>query len=393
MTNELIAIPQAENPYAIMPVLDIQHAVARRQAVIDYTRRMMIDGTDYGKIPGTGDKPTLLKPGAEKLASLFGLSPLFEIVEREMDWTGDNHGGEPFFYIQYRCTLTRGEIVAGQGVGSCNSWEKKYRYRTVYPNRATAEEKERGRLETRSGKGGSSYQVYVVKNPDPADVVNTIDKMAQKRALVAAVLIAVNASELFTQDIEDYSDIIDGDWQSAQKPASKPATVAPVGRQAAKPTAKPPVTAPPSLAEAMKTPIVDQNFLKNMPAVIEPWEVGAGPKPAPPTPPGEIVGAQTAELPDYRAMAVNAKTDHEFDYAAYMTLRNGVSDSVERVAKTRRNLFPDWKPAPRSNTALLLALEVYRDKRAAAETRGEAARAAHDFAKLEALQAWNAVKE
>jgi len=124
---------------------------------------------------------------------------------------------------------------------------------------------------------------------------------------------------------------------------------------------------------------------------------------APPPPPDEMpidaaaptenVGAQTAELPDYRQLAVNAKTDHEFDYAAYMTLRNGVSDSVERVAKTRRNLFPDWKPAPRSNTALLLALEVYRDKRAAAETRGEAARAAHDFAKLEALQAWNAVKE
>ena len=220
-STDLIVTAQPDNAYAIMPVLDLHLAATRRQAVVDFAGRRMKAGTDYGKIPGTGDKPTLLKPGAEKLASLFGLSPQFDILEREMDWTGEGHGGEPFFFIQYRCTLTRGDLVAGQGVGSCNSWEKKYRYRTVYPNRATDEEKQNGRLETRVGRGGSQYQVYVVKNPDPADVVNTIDKMAQKRALVAAVLIAVNASELFTQDIEDYSDIVDGDWQPAQ--AARPA--------------------------------------------------------------------------------------------------------------------------------------------------------------------------
>ena len=225
MTNEL-TIPETNgaNPYAIMPVLDIQLAATRRQMVIDYAAKMMKPGTDYGVIPGTGDKPTLLKPGAEKLASMFGLRPDFDPIETITDWTGENHGGEPFFFIRYRCTLYRGDLAVGQGVGSCNSWEKKYRYRNVYPNRATAEDKANGRLETRPGKGGSTYQVYVVKNPDPADVVNTIDKMSQKRALVAAVLIAVNASELFTQDIEDYSDIVDGAWE-VEKPA--PAKVKP----------------------------------------------------------------------------------------------------------------------------------------------------------------------
>ena len=240
MTNEVVVIEQpAGNPYAIMPVLDIHGAMTRRQAVIDYTRALMVSGVDYGKIPGTGDKPTLLKPGAEKLASLFGLSPRFEIIEREMDWTGQQHGGEPFFYMQYRCTLTRGDLVAGQGVGSCNSWEKKYRWRNVYPEKATAEDKEHGRLETRTGKNGKPYNVYVVKNGDPADVVNTIDKMAQKRALVAAVLIAVNASELFTQDVEDYSDIVDGDWTPAPavKQAAPPAPARPAAN--GKPTADP----------------------------------------------------------------------------------------------------------------------------------------------------------
>lgn len=221
MTNELVVTEQS-SPYAIMPVLDFHAAAARRQAVLDFTAKMMVAKVDYGVVPGTNDKPTLLKPGAEKLASLFGLSPDFDPIETVMDWTGEAHGGEPFFFIRYRCTLKRGDLVVGQGVGSCNSWEKKYRYRNVYPERASEEEKQNGRLETRKGKGGKPYQVYVIKNPDPADVANTIDKMAQKRALVAAVLIAVNASELFTQDMEDYSDIVDGDWQPA--PAQAPAT-------------------------------------------------------------------------------------------------------------------------------------------------------------------------
>ena len=65
-------------------------------------------------------------------------------------------------------------------------------------------------------------EVGQVKNENPADLVNTIQKMAQKRALVAATLIAVNASEFFTQDMEDYSGIIEGSFEEApQKPAQK----------------------------------------------------------------------------------------------------------------------------------------------------------------------------
>jgi hypothetical protein len=48
-----------------------------------------------------------------------------------------------------------------------------------------------------------SQQVGRVPNPDIADQVNTIQKMAQKRALVGVCLLAVNASEFFTQDVED----------------------------------------------------------------------------------------------------------------------------------------------------------------------------------------------
>jgi hypothetical protein len=50
--------------------------------------------------------------------------------------------------------------------------------------------------------------------------VNTIQKMAQKRALVAAVLNATNASDWFTQDVEDY--VVDGSFTEVKEPEAKP---------------------------------------------------------------------------------------------------------------------------------------------------------------------------
>lgn len=59
--------------------------------------------------------------------------------------------------------------------------------------------------------------VYRIPNPEIADVVNTIQKMAQKRALVAATLIATSASEFFTQDIED-ADSLGRDVDTGPRP-------------------------------------------------------------------------------------------------------------------------------------------------------------------------------
>lgn len=189
---------------AIMPVMSTVEAAQRRQAIVEFTKAIMVKGTDYGIIPGTGNKPTLLKPGAEKLTTLFGLSPRFELVNVTEDWTGDNHANEPFFNYQYRCSLYRGDLLVGQGEGSCNSWEKKYRYRGIVEWEATEDDKERAIDVVQIKKrNGGTFNKYIVPNPNPADVVNTLQKMAQKRALVAATLIAVNASEFFTQDVED----------------------------------------------------------------------------------------------------------------------------------------------------------------------------------------------
>lgn len=214
-----------------MPALEIEQAVERRDAITRYVTRLMEEGRDYGVIPGT-NKKTLLKPGAEKLTTLFGLSPSFEIVEKVQDWSGADHDGEPFFFYWYRCRLHRGDLLIAEGEGSCNSWEKKYRYRNAdraCPHCGEATIK-RSKFPPRNNPRGTpgwycygkiggcgmefdlndpaivDQQAGQVANPDIADQVNTVLKMAKKRALIDAVLLAVNASEFFTQDLEDFED-------------------------------------------------------------------------------------------------------------------------------------------------------------------------------------------
>jgi len=209
----------------LTPAADIQTTLMRYQAVKDFISGVLREGVDYGKIPGS-DKPALLKAGAEKMAAFFGLTVRFELADKIEDWTGEAHGGEPFFYYRYKCLLWRGDTLIAEGEGSANSWEKKYRYRQaerVCPScgKATII---KGKAEygggwvcfTKKGGCGTKFpenapeiinqEVGQIKNPDVADLVNTIQKMAQKRSLIAPILIATNTSDYFTQDVEDFID-------------------------------------------------------------------------------------------------------------------------------------------------------------------------------------------
>ena len=206
----------------LMPAMSIQDAVDRHQMLVQFVKALMKEGHDYGTIPGT-DKPSLWKAGAEKLTTFFGLSKRFGLIERIEDWPGADHGGEPFFYYVYRCGLYHGDKLIAESDGSCNSHESKYRWRKAERECPTCGKAAiiKGREEYGGGwvcfkkKDGcgakfrdgdaaiEGQQAGRIANPDIADQVNTIQKMAQKRALIAATLLAVNASEFFTQDIED----------------------------------------------------------------------------------------------------------------------------------------------------------------------------------------------
>jgi len=203
-----------------MPTLSVKQ-FSEREQMLRELKALLVEGIDYGPIPGTSDKPVLLKPGAEKLCAFFGYAPHYtsEIIE---DWDGKNYG-EALFYYKYTCTLSKDGKPVGEGQGSCNSWESKYRYRNAGRTCPTCgiaaiikgKDQYGGGWICFAKKGGcgakykdgdkaiEGQEVGRVPNPDFADLINTVQKMGQKRAMVAAVLSATGASQYFTQDLED----------------------------------------------------------------------------------------------------------------------------------------------------------------------------------------------
>lgn len=213
----------------VIPASTIRERVAELQ---EFVREYMNEGEDYGTIPGTA-KPTLFKPGAEKLCDVYGLQRLVDVTNRVEDWD------DGFFHYEVRADLVSMQtgLTVAQGYGSCNSKESRYRWRTL--NRTCPEcSKEtiiKGKEEYGGGwlcwkkKGGcgatfddtddviTSQPVGKIENDDPFTLVNTILKMAKKRALVDAVLSATRSSGLFTQDMED---IVDGQYREVPAPAA-----------------------------------------------------------------------------------------------------------------------------------------------------------------------------
>lgn len=203
-----------------LPIMNMTIALERRESIKAAFQKLMVDAVDYGTVPGTGSKPTLLQPGAQKLDNLFGMVPRFVIEDKEEDWSGERHGGEPFFRYLIKCQVFRGDFVMGEAVGECNSWESKYRWRTAKPKcpncgQETVIWTRQENYWCNKHKGGcgvgfkadderiTSQKTGRIPNPEIFDQVNTLIKIAQKRAHVAATINATSASEFFTQDVED----------------------------------------------------------------------------------------------------------------------------------------------------------------------------------------------
>lgn len=180
-----------------------------RLAIIqDVMRSVMQRDVDYGVIPGT-DKPSLFKPGAEKLCVTFRLSAASPDIEAVPEYTGDIR-----YRVRVPVSAADGTVLA-VGVGECSTGEEKYRWRRpVHPKEfESAPEDQRRQKWTRKGEVWDQVRVH------PADVANTVLKMAHKRAYVHAVIMATAAGAIFTQDVEDMPEGTVGD-EHDQRPAS-----------------------------------------------------------------------------------------------------------------------------------------------------------------------------
>lgn len=179
----------------------------------------MTEGEHWGKIPGCGDKPALLKPGAEKLGLMFRLAAKYDLMEEKM----------PNGHIDVKVKASLYHINTGafwgEGLGSCSTMETKFRYRSgvgestgIQVPKAYWDLRRAGKgaesmeliggkgYMTKKGKDGLWYiceKIEKTENPDIADTYNTVRKMAKKRAFVDAMLSSTAASDIFTQDIDE----------------------------------------------------------------------------------------------------------------------------------------------------------------------------------------------
>ena len=209
--------------YEAMP-LSAPQIQAQVNLIQEVMKAVMKDGEHYGKIPGCGDKPSLLKPGAEKLMFTFRLvaDPEVEVFELYHPTVQ----GHREYRVKVRISSMNGTYMGG-GVGTCSTMENKYRFRggeKIPTENPVPKEywnlKKDGKLdEAKQLIGGEGYGVAKIdgawmiceigekqEHDNPADFYNTCEKMAKKRALVDATLTVTAASDIFTQDIEELVD-------------------------------------------------------------------------------------------------------------------------------------------------------------------------------------------
>lgn len=186
METQEMVVSQQDNSFP-MAFADAQ---AQFENLKKFVSSQLKKDVDYGRTPGQ-KKPALWKPGAEKLRFFNRLGVRFEpTLSTRLDWDKD------FFNYEYKAiasSLTSGLVVA-EAFGSCNSYEDAFQ-KTINTRGVRA-----------------------------ADLANNISKRAQKRAFVAVILMATQASFYFTQDLDEKEEPV---GSSNSKPAQ---AVAPVVR-------------------------------------------------------------------------------------------------------------------------------------------------------------------
>lgn len=222
--------------------LTIQQLAGNMEKLRDVMKSVMKKDQDYGEIPGTNSKPTLLKPGGEKLAMLFRYAPQYEesIVELA--------GGHREYRTKCRLIHVPTQAFVGEASGVATTMEAKYRYRggarkcpscgkatikkSKYPPRDAPNEAPGFYCYAKVGGCGlefsandpdiTSQSEVKTENPDIADSYNTVQQISQKRAFLAAIKTATASSELFTTEVADPDNMPHDDHHGEPPPSDMP---------------------------------------------------------------------------------------------------------------------------------------------------------------------------
>ncbi len=186
----------------MMSVTEVVDQVNRIQEVM---RQVMKKDIHYGVIPGT-KKPTLYKPGSEKILVTFRLGVGDPQID---DLSSDDH-------IRYRVVIPIVHIptgmVMGHGIGECSSEEEKYQWRKPVCGEEFDDTDIDRRREVWKKIWNKQKRVSEAKKikqvrTNPPDQANTILKMAKKRCLGSTTpvlakthsgIVSCNLSQLYS---------------------------------------------------------------------------------------------------------------------------------------------------------------------------------------------------
>src|ERR1700719_397190 len=199
--------PMTLNAAAVTQTMDMLKQVRQ------FVAKEMVDGTDFGVIPGTGTQKVMLLSGAMKVCMLYNCYPKYSVETSEIG------GGHVEFRVKTELVSRATDAVVGSGLGSCSTMESKYRWRNSDAFEVTdmaipADAKEKKADYRKKGFGMKKTDagwVWVrftgggtrAENEDIYDQRNTVLKMAKKRSLVDASIGLGCMADLFTQDLDD----------------------------------------------------------------------------------------------------------------------------------------------------------------------------------------------
>lgn len=303
--NATTALAPSNTPNSLAAIDEIKN---RMQLLAHLLKEVLVEGCDFGVIPGTGrpipkeyvdakkrndDKAmqealggpgfivqgdkvfraVLFQAGAQAVCTMFRLAP--ELTTTYVDLPGGHRE------VRATCRLIHIESGKcwGQTVGFCSTMESKYRYRGTQVEGTGVDSPRSYTDAKRNGDWKKASQIlaetmgerdegqFCVKqldgqwqicrklnakqeNENPADQFQTCEQMACKRALVSAAR-QIGASRLFAMDLIDEDD--DSDPAS---PAGRAANAKPVDNKPATP--EPPKTKPSDAKPAPKAPTKEQ---------------------------------------------------------------------------------------------------------------------------------------
>lgn len=267
---------------AMRTALDEESAI--RKMIAEYVREHMVPDVDYGVIPGTA-KPSLLKPGAQKLISLFRCAPTYKLIR----CTEDFAGGLFSFMFRVRLVSRDTKEILAEGYGAANSREGRYRWRDAARKcpSCTKETIIKGKAEygggwicfTKKGGCGAKFRdgdqtiegqpLGKTENDDIATLANTVLKMAKKRAEVDGAIALAHCADMFTQDLEDIEAIVvEGQRETPRQESPRVATSQPAA------PASPSFSRADSVKAKLAGRAANRSNLGNAPAVDPAQETG-----------------------------------------------------------------------------------------------------------------------